>query len=110
MRHDKAAMFHYAALSSEAAARILKPHFAGGILPDTLILYSSGRLCLRSDAVLGIIRQLPRSWHFLLVLRMLPTWLRDIAYRAVAASRRILHGGSPSCQLLPPEYGQRILR
>ncbi len=57
---------------------------------DTLLLYGSGRLYSRSEAVLRIVSALPAPWSLLRFCRVMPRFLRDAVYKFIAKNRRRL--------------------
>lgn len=107
---DPQARFHFAALQSEAARRLLPP----GINPDpdhpdSVVLLENGRVYTHSAAVLRILRQLGGGWAVLSAAGILPRFLRDAAYRFVARNRYRWFGRQTECWLPTPELKARFL-
>lgn len=61
----------------------------------------SGRWTSAGRAVATMLRESPRPWSWLGAFLSLPgiAWLTEQIYRAVAANRHRLPGGTPACQL-----------
>lgn len=67
------------------------------------------RLWWRSDALIEIAAQLPIPWRWLAGLRHLPRPLRDLGYRAFAASRYALFGRRDACRVPTEQEQGRML-
>ncbi|WP_046245631.1 thiol-disulfide oxidoreductase DCC family protein [Hymenobacter terrenus] len=113
IRHDPQGHFHFAALQSEAAQRLLTER---GIVPATLptepesvLLLSSGQLYSHSTAVLRIAGQLGGVWRLAGVGWVLPRPWRDALYRFVARHRYRWFGRQESCMLPTPALKARFL-
>lgn len=108
---DPAGKLRFAALQSEAGARLLREHGAtppeGD--PDSIVLLEDGRLYERSTAALRIARRLCWPWKLLYALVIVPRPLRDLIYRFVARNRYRWFGKQPECRLPTPELQARFL-
>jgi predicted DCC family thiol-disulfide oxidoreductase YuxK len=82
---DPNGMFRFAPLQSPLGERLLRAHGLSGI--DTLVLIHHGRARVRSGAVLRILRHLRWPWPLAYGLIIVPPWLRDLGYRAIASIR-----------------------
>jgi predicted DCC family thiol-disulfide oxidoreductase YuxK len=88
---EEGCAFRFAPLGGDTfRARV--PEEVRAELPDSLVLLTEdGRLLVRSEATLHILRRLGGPWRVLgALLRVLPRWLRDGAYDAVARIRQRL--------------------
>ena len=100
---DRSGRFRFAALQSEAGRRILArtgmtpPE--SGESPPSLVLVANGRAHVRSGAALRIAAGLGRAWPLLAVLLVIPTPLRDLAYRFVARNRYRWFGKETACDV-----------
>jgi predicted DCC family thiol-disulfide oxidoreductase YuxK len=105
LRRDRNAIFRFASLQSSVAARILTRHGANPTDLDTVYLVVNHELpdeylLSRSDAVLFVLSQLGRLWRAVAsLLQLLPKFLRDPAYNAVARHRYRIFGRSDVCTL-----------
>ena len=115
LRGDRDAIFRFASLQSALAARILARHGAnpgdldtvyvvvGHELPDEYLLS-------RSDAVLFVLKQLGGIWRAAaFLLQLLPKFLRDLGYNAVARHRYRIFGRSEACALPAAQDRSRFL-
>jgi predicted DCC family thiol-disulfide oxidoreductase YuxK len=110
LRHDRKKVFRFASLQSGFAARILASH---GVNPGDLdtvyvVLYSdtldseskNERLLSRSDAVLFVLQQLGTRWRFAASWsKLMPRFLRDATYNAIARHRYRFFGTSEVCTM-----------
>jgi len=105
LRRDRNAIFRFASQQSPIAARILTRHGANPTDLDTVYLVVNHELpdeylLSRSDAVLFVLCQLGRLWRAVAsLLQLLPKFLRDPAYNAVARHRYRIFGRSDVCTL-----------
>lgn len=110
LRHDRAGVFRFAALQSEAARRELA---AAGVdrsgLPDSMILIDDRTVLTRSDAAIAIAAHLGPPWSLARAVRLIPRGLRDGLYSAVARRRVRWFGSKDLCQIGPPDWRGRFL-
>ena len=107
---DPQARFHFAALQSEAARRLLPAGLnPDPDHPDSVVLLENGRVYTHSAAVLRILRRLGGGWAVLSAARILPRFLRDAAYRFVARNRYRWFGRQNECWLPTPELKARFV-
>lgn len=110
IRHDTSRRIRLAAVQSAEGQALLK--WAG--LPvdqfDTMAVIVNDRLFLRSDAFLQVMRQMPAPWSWLIVLRIVPRFLRDWGYDRIALNRYRLFGRYDSCLLPTADHEQRFLK
>ena len=109
LRHDRQAVFRFAALQSQAAAGMLAGCASGERLDGTLVLVYRGRCQTRSEAVLTILTLLPRPWPVLGWLRLVPRSVRDRAYEFIAGRRRRWFGGPRACMTSIAAYRGRFV-
>jgi predicted DCC family thiol-disulfide oxidoreductase YuxK len=81
-------------------------------LPDSIVLRTAdGRTLTRSAAILHIAERVGGPWRTLSrLVSLMPRWLLDLGYNAVARVRyRLFARPETACPLLPAELGQRFL-
>ena len=115
---DPAAYFRFAALSSEAATRVLSTardardarHARdGGPLMDSIILVEDGGVYVRSTAALRIARRLGFPWFLGYGLVVVPRFIRDAIYDFVARHRLRWFGRRETCMIPGPGIRERFL-
>ena len=106
LRRDKRGVFRFAALQSEFARALLKPHGANPEDLDTFYVVlgketPQERLLARSRAALYILGTIGGPWKLLTILGLLPTFILDFLYRVIARNRYAMFGRHDHC--LPPD-------
>jgi predicted DCC family thiol-disulfide oxidoreductase YuxK len=110
LRHDRHARFRFAALQSPAGRAVLKTHGVQTAGLNYIVLIESGRIVMRSTAILRIGRGLGGLWTVLGVAGyLLPRPLRDGIYNVVARHRYAWFGKRDTCRLPTPEEQSRFL-
>jgi predicted DCC family thiol-disulfide oxidoreductase YuxK len=105
LRRDRNATFHFAWLQGALAASILARHSANPTDLDTVYVVVNYELpdeylLSRSQAVLFVLGQLGGFWRPVAsLLQLLPKFLRDAAYNAIARNRYRIFGRSEVCVL-----------
>src|SRR5215217_4977359 len=111
LKHDTHGRLRFASLQSDFAAKVLRRHGIDSKDLDTFHLvenYEEGneRVCQRSDAILGVGRELGGGWAMLAgAAKVLPRSLRDLLYRFIAGNRYRVFGRYETCML--PDSNQR---
>ncbi len=109
MKHEREAVFHFAAIQSEAGQKLLAAHGQETEDWDSVVVIEDGRVSRKSDAAIRIARYLKAPWRWLGVIRILPRGLRDWLYDRVARNRYRLFGRYEVCMLPSPEQRRRFL-
>ena len=76
---------------------------------STVILYINDRFITHSEAVLRIFISLGGFWRIAVIGLIIPSFLRDAVYRALARNRYRWFGKSESCRIPTPELARRFL-
>lgn len=106
---DPQAYFRFGASQSPEAAALLAPYGLSREMTRSIILIEDGQVYLRSTASLRIAARLTAPWSWARVLLVIPTPIRDAAYRVVAAIRHRIAGTSNACEIPPPEIRARLI-
>ncbi len=109
IRRDSRGVFRFASLQSEAARELLSGFQEKPTGLSTVVLLENGRLRLKSDAALGVLRRLPGLWPLLYVFILVPRPIRDAVYDWVARNRYRWFGKKDQCMLPRPEWRERFL-
>lgn len=109
LRYDRNKFFKLCAMQSEKGREILR-HFS---LPEnnyeTLILIEENKLITKSSAVLKIANTLPFPWKAGILLKIIPTYIRDIIYDFIASNRYRVFGKRETCILPTKEEIERFI-
>lgn len=105
-RRDRRGYFRFAALQSEAGAKLLARYGVARDL-DTVVLIENGRAFTRSTAALRIARRLGWPWRLLAGFFVVPRLLRDAAYAAIARRRHRWFGRRERCEMPSEQLRER---
>lgn len=108
MRYDKRAVFRLAALQSEWTKEFAPAH-PEVWHQDTIMVVTDSAVYTESQAVLHIARMLGFPFTILLLLSIVPAFIRDATYRAVARRRHAWFGKRETCFVPSAEMRERIL-
>ncbi len=109
IRHDRQGRFHFAPLQSEAGIRAIAAVTEWMTpAPDTLILFEEGSYYIQSEAVWRIAAGLDAPWNGFRLLRFMPRFIRESAYRVIAKNRRHWFGETDHCEVLDAAMRSRF--
>lgn len=114
LKRDKRDYFRFAALQSGLASTTLQRHGRDSRDLDTVYLVvdygqPTERLLARSDAVLFLLNQLGGIWKLAAFGKIMPRFLRELAYKLVARNRYRVFGKYESCMLPEPKHRTKFL-
>ncbi len=107
MRRDPAARIAFTSAQG-AIGQALYRHY-GLAIDDTYLFLVEGRAYGLSEGYFRLARVLGGAWRLAGVLRLIPSGLRDRAYRLVARNRYRWFGTAGHCALLAPAQRARLL-
>jgi predicted DCC family thiol-disulfide oxidoreductase YuxK len=99
----------FAALQSEAGRALLREHGLPGDFMTSLVLIEGGRAFTDSTGALAIAAHLRPPWNWLRLLRVVPRFARDAAYRFVGRHRYRWFGRREACRVPTPAERARFL-
>jgi len=111
LAEERTGTLRYAPLQGEHFRKSV-PESMRADLPESLVLRTpDGKLQLRSDAVVHVMKNLGGLWTLMaLLLGVIPRVLRDSAYDMVGALRYSIFGRvSEACPLVPPRLRSLLL-
>jgi predicted DCC family thiol-disulfide oxidoreductase YuxK len=109
-RADAQQHIFLAALSGRMSTRLgLARHARPDDATVVLLRESDGARFLRSDAVIELGRAIGGWWRMLVLLRWIPSRLRDAAYRIVANHRQCLSRSAAACRIDDPLVRSRMI-
>lgn len=119
--HDPKAYFKFAPLQSEAGRELAAKYGLSaavaaaearddGLIPiDSVILIEDAKVYTHSAAALRIASKLEGGWSSLSVLRFIPAFIRDWAYKLFARYRYRFFGQKESCMIPTSDVRARFL-
>jgi predicted DCC family thiol-disulfide oxidoreductase YuxK len=103
-------LFRFAPLQGETFQKLVAAEQRAA-LPDSVVVFTAdGRVLVRSEAFLHILRRLGGAWNVLaVVLGVAPRGLRDFAYDFVARVRfRVFGRREDLCPVMPADLRARF--
>ena len=109
LKHDHNRHFRLASMQKEVGAALYRRFGIDPANPESMIVVAGGRLFKDSDAVLAIYAGLGWPWKAVSLLRVIPRFLRDPAYRWLARNRYRIFGRREACWVPSPGDADRVL-
>ncbi len=108
LKKDKNKRLYYASQQSGFGKKIIKK-FLSENGNDAVVFIKSGKVYIKSSAVIRILGELGVSWKISLALFIIPPFLRNLIYDWIAKKRYSWFGKSDSCYLPQPEFKNHFL-
>ena len=109
LKHDRDAVFRFAALQSDFAGELLAKHGIDSNQRATIVVVENDHALTRSDAALAVIARMPGFWKYLRFARYCPRLLRDSIYSYIARNRFRWFPRYESCPLPPVAHRDRFV-
>ena len=109
LAHDRARVFRFASLQSDAGRRLIERAALPPLDSDTFVLVEGDRCLVRSDAAIAVARRLPAPWRWGAALGVLPRSWRDALYRLIARNRYRWFGKRTACMVPTADVRERFL-
>jgi len=109
LKYDTSCILYFTPNSSITALRVFGQF---GIETDeirSIFFFDGKRLFKESDAVIEIIKRLPRPFTWLSVTALIPRIFRDWSYRVVARTRYRIFGKTTNWSLLGENERRRVI-
>lgn len=109
LKRDKQRLFQFASLQSIYGIGLAN-HFNISLTgPETIVLYDKGEITTQSDAVIKIISSLGGIWKGIVIVKIIPRFIRNNIYRLLARNRYKLFGKKDQCEVPPEGTENRFL-
>jgi len=109
IKHDKKDHFIFAALQSDVARDILLQYPTEITKKDSILLLQNNQLYSESTAALHIAKQFSGFWKVLQIFWLVPEFIRDALYRAVAKKRYRWFGKRNICMMPSKKNSKKFL-
>ena len=114
LKHDRKREMQFAALDGAFGRAVVARHPEVGGYDSVLYVEPardgrSERVYIHSDAVMRVATYLGGPWRLLQLMRILPGFIRDNAYRLVARHRHRLSASRPQCVIPSAQDRGRFL-
>ena len=107
MRKDRRNVLLFAPLQGTTASKLLPAADASSL--SSMVYYSEGKVSYRTKAILNILWDMGGWWMIFSVFRIVPSFIRDIFYNWMAASRYKWFGKKETCRIPTAEERARFL-
>jgi predicted DCC family thiol-disulfide oxidoreductase YuxK len=109
LTHDKQARFRLASMQGSVGSELFTRFGIDPLDPNSIIVVDGEHVWRNSDAVLQIYMGLGWPWRALGLLKLIPRFIRDPAYRLLAKNRYRIFGKRETCWLPTSEQRDRLL-
>jgi predicted DCC family thiol-disulfide oxidoreductase YuxK len=109
LRYDTSAQFRLLPAQTALGMSIYKHYGLDPLNYQTNILLDRGHAFFKSDGSLRMFQKLGFPWNIVVLLRVIPSVLRDRAYSIVARNRFRWFGRQDVCFLSEPSHKDRFL-
>lgn len=109
-RDPQGRLFRYAPLQGTTFAALVPSEQRAGLPDSVVVLSDDGRLLIRSDAFIHILRRLSGFWRVVgAIVAAIPRAIRDSVYDFIARVRYRIFGRRPEvCPVTPKELRSRF--
>jgi predicted DCC family thiol-disulfide oxidoreductase YuxK len=109
LKHDRRRVFRFASIQSKVGVKLLAR--AGLTVTDleTLLFVDGERNYQHTAAILRVLHQLGFPWRFAWIGWLVPSFIRDSAYKWVARNRYRIFGRSESCYIPGVDHKLRFI-
>jgi len=107
IKNDPQHRLLFAPLQGETAKNLLPSSYLEDL--STVLFWDQGQVYKESEAVLRILRQLPRYQVLARLLGLFPRFVRDFMYKKIARHRYRLFGERDFCRMPTPEEKSYLL-
>jgi predicted DCC family thiol-disulfide oxidoreductase YuxK len=109
LKHDHRGVFQFASIQGESGRALLAKAGLEVSNLQTLLLVDGDRSWQHTAAILRVLHALGWPWRAAWVGWLVPSPIRDAAYRLVARNRYGLFGRSETCLMPPRDHAARFL-
>ena len=106
---DRENRFVFGSLQSQEGQELIKKYQIPVRSLESMVLIEGRKYYLRSTAALRVAKNLSGIWPVFSVFIIIPAFLRDLIYNAVASSRYVVFGRSDECRIPTPQLKEKFL-
>jgi predicted DCC family thiol-disulfide oxidoreductase YuxK len=109
IKRDPKSKFRFAALQSDFGNKQLTKFGLPVTELNSVLLIKGNTLYQKSNAALEIAKHLSGAWPALYILKIIPSFMRDILYTWVSNNRYQWFGKEDACMIPTPELKSRFI-
>jgi len=107
IRHDKKGVLHFASLQGQTAKELLPKKFREN--KNTVVFLNSEKhIFTKSTATIEILLELSILWKWIVILKIIPIFIRDAIYKLLATNRFKWFGKRTTCRVPTAEEETKI--
>ena len=109
IKRDPKNKFVFSAVQGDFAQELINKNALNNVGEETFLVVKGDQFFMYSDAALEIAKNLSGLWPLLYTLKILPKFIRDSLYKAVARNRYKLFGRTDTCMVPTEELRSRFI-
>lgn len=110
LEHDRQGLYKFAAMQTKTGRELLTRHGLDPNDPKSFLLLEGGRGYMDTDALIRVLDSFGGRWRIgAALIRLVPRFLRDAFYRAIARNRYKLFGRHDVCIVPSAQTADRFL-
>ena len=109
IKRDPKNKFVFSAVQGDFAQELINQNALNNVGEETFLVVKGDQFFMYSDAALEIAKNLSGLWPLLYTLKILPKFIRDSLYKAVARNRYKLFGRTDTCMVPTEELRSRFI-
>lgn len=108
LKRDVDEVFQFASLQSDVGQQLLNQYNVDPSMDSIVVIYKN-KVYIQSDAAIVIAQQFKGIWKLLVLVKIVPRWLRNKIYALIAKNRYRLFGQMDTCRIPTKEERRRFL-
>ena len=108
LKRDVGEVFQFASLQSDVGQQLLNQYNVDPSMDSIVVIYKN-KVYIQSDAAIVIAQQFKGIWKLLVLVKIVPRWLRNKIYALIAKNRYRLFGQMDTCRIPTKEERRRFL-
>lgn len=109
IKRNRTNSIYFAPTQGDFAKQLLVDQLKVDDSIDSLIVYKHNKLYIYSEGALQLAKELDGAWKLLVVLKVVPKFIRDWCYKGFAKRRYKWFGHASTCQIPTPEIRKRFI-
>ncbi|GIV29594.1 MAG: hypothetical protein KatS3mg028_0660 [Bacteroidia bacterium] len=106
LQNERNDQIYFCCLQSDYAKNLIPAEFKS---IDSVVVYKGGKFYTHFDAFIQIIPYLKTKWKCLVILKVLPSFLRKKIYNFIARHRKQWFGSTDECWIMQSAWKNRMI-
>jgi len=109
LKNDRSEDIHFLSLQDPRVNSLLSMRNGDGLNVDSVIFLHKGKIFIKSNAALEVLRQMGGIYILGYVFKLIPRFIRDGVYTFIAKNRKRWFGTADACFIPEVKYRKRLL-